>query len=136
MSRRSRTAGVPITVLRDFALSLLKKMGYMALMWVVVFFVSQWLAEGIGTLFAMMLGAIAGLIIGWFMAEDAVERAGFTGMPLWVGLIVASWAPIWVTEGLLKWITGWDMTFGRWMLITAAMLMSLAASVWRASADD
>lgn len=131
-----QASGIPLPVLRNFGLYLLKKMGYMALLWVAVYFLSQWMAEGVGALFAMMLGAIAGLIIGWVMAEDAVERASFTGIPLWVTLIFASWITIGATENILKFFTGWELTFGRWMLITAAMLMALAASVWRASADD
>jgi len=135
MARR-HPAGVPLTVLRDFGIHLLKKMGYMCLMWVVVYFVSQPLAEGIGTLFAMTVGSIAGLVIGWFLAEDAVERSSFTGIPLWTILVLASWFPIWLTETILKFFTHWDMTFGRWMLITAALLLSMAASIWRASADD
>jgi hypothetical protein len=128
--------GVPIDVLKAFGLHLLKKMGCMALLWVAVYFISQLMAEGAATLFGMALGSVAGLVIGWVMAEDAVARASFTGLPLWVLLVAASWIPIWVVELLLKLITGWDMTFGRWMMITAALLLSMASAVWRASADD
>lgn len=131
-----QATGVPITVLRDFGIHLLKKIGYMCLLWTGVYFLSQLMAEGVGTLFAMTLGSIAGLVIGWTMAEDAVEKASFTGIPLWTILVLSSWAPIALTEWFLKLFTHWDLTFGRWMLITAAMLMGLASSVWRASADD
>lgn len=128
--------GIPATVLKDYAIYLLKKIGCLALMWVAVFFISQWLAEGIGALFGMSLGAVAGLIIGWVLAEDAVERSSMTGLPLWTTLVICSWLTIGITEMVMKFFTGWEMTFGRWMLITAAMLLAMASTVWRASADD
>jgi uncharacterized membrane protein YfcA len=130
------TTGVPLTVLRDFAVYLLKKMGYMALFWVVIYFYWRRGAVDFKMGIIMMLGGLAGLVIGWFMAEDAVERSSFTGMTLWVTLVIASWIPIWLVEVVLKLITGWPLTFGRWMCITAALLLALASAVWRASADD
>jgi hypothetical protein len=93
-------------------------------------------AEGPSSLFSLPIGVTAGVVIGWWLAEDAVERAGFTGFTLWTILIVACWTPVAAAEFTLGHITGWSMGFGRWMLVAAALVMSMAATVWRASADD
>ena len=50
-------------------------------------------------LFAPMVGAVAGLVAGWYMATDAVEDSSLSGMILWAILVAASVIPMWVVEG-------------------------------------
>lgn len=127
-------------MLQQFLLGLLKrKLSWIALGWAIVYFSTQWMNEGIPTLFAPFVGALAGMIIGWVVGENAVEEAGFSGLALWVILVVACWLTLafdeWVLGFIMSHAAGWQMSFGRWMLLMAAMVLSLAAAVWRASAD-
>lgn len=129
--------GMPLNQLKAFLLALARRAGILAIGWVVLYFGTQWMNTGIPALFAMVVGAVAGLVIGWYLAENAVEEAGFSGFALWIMLVAAAWATIWLPEALMGAITGWGIGgFGRWMLVSIAMLMSMAAAVWRASADD
>ncbi len=122
---------------------LARKMGFIALGWILVYFISQPMRKvpedggvNILTLFGLLVGAVAGLIAGWYIANDAVEDSSLCGIVLWVTLVVAAVIPMWIMEGLLGLITGWSMNFGGFMLLTAANLMALAAAVWYASAQE
>jgi hypothetical protein len=134
----SRTTSTPVEwhLLKGYLRHLAKKVLCVLLAWVGIYFCTQWVAEGPPSLFSLPIGVTAGVLIGWWLAEDAVEHAGFTGLTLWTLLIVACWLPIAVAELTLGQITGWTMGFGRWMLVAAVLVMSMAATVWRASADD
>jgi hypothetical protein len=135
-------AGV-CALLQRYAIILLRKMGYIAIGWVVVYFLFQKMREvpadggvNILTLFSLLVGAVAGLVSGWTMAPDAVEDSSMSGMVLWIILVVASVAPMWAVEGILKMITHWPMNMGGFMMLMAANLMALAAAVWNASAQE
>ena len=122
---------------KPLGLALARKGGAMAGVWVVVYFATGWMNHGAGSLFAPLVGALLGLVFGWVVAQDAVETAGFSGMVLWSALVATAWVAIWLPEILLGLITGWGIGgFGRWMLIMSAMILSMAAAVWRASVDD
>jgi len=129
--------------LKPLVVYLGKRLGWISLGWLIIYFATQPMAEpGVLMLFGLLVGAVAGLVIGWWLAEEAVERAGFSGMALWVILVVAAWLPPCGIElvmyGLTRLFTGtgWPLGFGRWMVLTATMVVSLAAAVWRAAADD
>ncbi len=117
-----------------------KKILWVIAAWVVIYFISQLFSKGSWMLVEPVIGAIAGAATGWEIADNAVAEAGFTGMILWVLLVLSCWIPIWGTLGLMQWIMagalGWKMTFGQWMLLTMATIFSLIASIWRALADD
>lgn len=130
------TSWTPTTGLKEYGAFLGKKMAACAAFWLVAYLITWFLGEGAGSLFAPMVGGAVGLTIGWWLAEDAVERAGFSGFVLWAILVLAAWASIWTVEGVMYLITGWELHFGRWMAILAGMIISMAAAVWRASADD
>ncbi len=91
-------------------------------------------------MFAPFIGAVAGGVIGWYVADDAVAEAGFGGIVLTILLVLACWIPVWFTDWLLNQIMhallGWPMTFGRWMVLTFTTIFSLIASVWRSVADE
>jgi hypothetical protein len=130
-------------LLQRYAIILLRKMGYIAIGWVAVYFLFQKMREvpqdggvNILTLFSLLVGAVAGLVSGWTMATDAVEDSGMSGMVLWVILVVASVVPMWAMEGILKAFTHWPMNMGGFMMLMAANLMALAAAVWHASAQE
>lgn len=125
-----------LQVLRVFFRRLLLKMAIIALCWVGLYFFTQLLYEGAVALFNLLVGCLAGLTIGWSLAEDAVEDSGLHGVTLWVVLTVAGTLCIFGVEGIMKLITQWDIGFGRWMCMTSAIVMTMAAVVWRASADD
>lgn len=133
--------GPTLGMLQHYLFNLLKrKLSWIALGWAVVYLCTQWMNTGIPTLFAPMVGGLGGTIIGWVVGENAVEEAGFSGLALWVILVLSCWLTIWGVEWSLGAImfplAGWKMEFGRFMLVLSAMLFSLAAAVWRASADD
>jgi hypothetical protein len=135
-----RSAGwSPAEPLKWFSVVLLKKMGYIALAWVVVYFISQPFRDEKSlflSLFAPIPGAIAGLVAGWYVATDSVEESSLQGLFLWVLLVTAAVLPMWVIEGILHLITRWSMNFGGFMLLTASSLMALAAAVWHASSQE
>lgn len=122
--------------LRDFGLVLLKKMGYLAIAWAVLYFVSQFFnLNVILMLFAPMFGALVGLVFGWYVAENAVEQSGLTGLLLYVLLVVAATLPVVVVELVMMFF--WpEIGFARWMCLTAIVVLAVAAAVWRASADE
>ena len=117
-----------------------KKMLWIILGWIIVYFLSQLFSKGSWMLVEPVIGAVAGAVAGWEIADNAVSEAGFTGIVLWVLLVLSCWVPIWATQGVMQWIMtaalGWKMTFGQWMLLTMATIFSLIASIWRALADD
>lgn len=117
-----------------------KKILRIILAWIVVYFLSQLFSKGSWMLIEPVIGAVAGAVVGWEIADNAVSEAGFTGVVLWVLLVLSCWVPIWATQGGMQWImmetVGWKMTFGQWMLLTMATIFSLIASIWRALADD
>ncbi len=130
-------------MLQRYAIILLRKMGYIAIGWVVVYFLFQFMRKvpedggvNVTTLFSLLVGGVAGLVSGWTMADDSVEDSSLSGMILWVILVVASVVPMWVVEGIMKAITHWPMNMGGFMMLVAANLMALAAAVWHASAQE
>jgi hypothetical protein len=130
----------PLQGLRDFGLVIARKDGFVAAAWVVVYFLTQWVNAGTTMLFAPLIGAIAGVAIGWYLAEDAAEDAGFTGLSLWIILTIGCWAPMWIVEWILgaimKHAAGWQMDFGRFMMLMTAMILGFASAIWRSSADE
>ena len=124
--------------LKRYGLILLRKMGFIAAGWVVLYFLTQpFRADGsILMLFALIPGAVSGLVAGWYVATDAVEESSLQGLILWVLLVLAAIIPMWVVEGILRLITGWPMNFGGFMLLTAANIMALATAVWHASSQE
>ena len=99
------TEWTPMMGLKQYGLVVARKMGFIALGWVLVYFVSKPFRHenelvSILMLFSPMVGAVAGLVAGWYMSTDSVEDAGFSGLPLWTILVVASIAPMWIVEGL------------------------------------
>lgn len=141
MARFGRTPQTsPIDMLKQYGLILGRKVGLIALGWVVVYFISQpCRREGeinILIFVGLVIGAVAGLVAGWYIAQDAVEDSNLTGLSLYTVLVIASVAPMWLMDGLLGKIMGWPATFGGFMLLTAATLMALATAVWVGSAQD
>jgi hypothetical protein len=125
--------------LKRFALILVRKMGYIALGWLAVYFISQPFRDEKSlflSLFAPIPGAIAGLVAGWYVATDSVEESSMQGLILWVLLVITSVFPMWAVEGAMHLITRWPMNFGGFMLLTASSLMALAAAVWHASSQE
>jgi hypothetical protein len=126
-----------------YLMILARKMGFVALGWIVVYFISQPIRKvpedggvNILTLFGLLVGAVAGLIAGWTLANNAVEESSLCGITLWVILVVGAVAPMWIVEGLFHLITPWPMNFGGFMLLMAANLMALASAVWYASTQE
>lgn len=140
MLKRSSSIPAGLEELLRFSIFLGKKDLWIAGAWVIIFFISQLTASGVPMLFDPFIGAVAGGIIGWYIADDAVAEAGFTGIVLTILLVLACWIPVWWTDWLLTHImhalVGWPMTFGRWMLLTFTTIFSLIASVWRSIADE
>ncbi len=136
------TQWTPITGLKQYGLVVLRKMGFIALGWVLVYFISQpFRHEGglvnILMLFSPLVGSAAGLVAGWYIATDSVEDSGFNGLFLWVILVAAAIIPMWVVEGIMHLIfKSWVFGFGGWMLLSAAMLLALASAVWHASSQE
>ena len=125
--------------LKSYGRVLGRKMGFIALAWVVIYFMSQPFrgknSEELNVLmlFAPLIGSIAGMVAGWYMATDAVEDAGFHGLPLWVLLVIGATGPMWIVEWILGRITHWPMAFGGFMELTFASLLALGAAVWMAA---
>jgi hypothetical protein len=132
----------PIQGLKEYGAVLGRKMGFAALGWLVLYFASQPLRQESGminvlTLFAPMVGAIGGLVVGWYMAINAVEDSGFSGLPLWTLLVAASWVSMCVVEWIMHLILPrWNFGFGGWMVLMSGMLLSLATAVWYASSQE
>ena len=137
-----RTSRIPagLEELRRLLIFLGKKDLWIAGAWVIIFFITQLTASGVPMMFAPFIGAVAGGVIGWYVADDAVAEAGFGGIVLTILLVLACWIPVWFTDWLLNQIMhallGWPMTFGRWMVLTFTTIFSLIASVWRSVADE
>ena len=129
-------------MLQKYGIILARKMGLVALGWVIIYFVSQpmrWVPqEGINILplFGLLVGGFAGLVAGWYLAIDSVEESGLSGVVLWVVLVAGSVIPMWAVEGLLRLITHWSMEFGGFMILLAASLMALASAVWYESSQE
>ena len=140
MLKRSSSIPAGLEELLRFTIFLGKKDLWIAGAWVIIFFISQLAASGVPMLFDPFIGAVSGGVIGWYIAEDAVAEAGFSGIVLTILLVLACWIPVWWTDWLLTHImhalVGWPMTFGRWMLLTFTTIFSLIASVWRSIADE
>ncbi len=117
-----------------------KKLLWVSIAWIVLYFISQLFAKGSWMLVEPAIGAIAGAATGWEIADNAVSEAGFTGIILWILLVLSCWIPIWGIQLLMQVLMhitlGWQMTFGQWMLLTMATIFSLIACIWRALADD
>ena len=117
-----------------------RKSLWIAAGWIVVYLIARIFASGPLMLIEPVLGAIFGGAAGWEMGDNAVQECGFTGLFLWVLLVVGCWTPIWlvtwIEQASVARLFGWHLTFGDWMLLTMATLLSLMAAVWRALADD
>jgi|GEM_PF-1579223 len=126
--------------LRRTALYAGRKALWIAAGWVVVYLIARIFATGPLMLIEPVLGAVFGGAAGWEMGDNAVQECGFTGIILWAFLVAGCWLPIWVVtwieQAFVHKLFGWQLTFGNWMLLTMATLLSLAAAVWRALADD
>jgi hypothetical protein len=129
--------------LKRYAVIYARKVAFVALSWVVVYFVFQFMrrvpANGmvnISTLFALLVGAAAGLVSGWYLATDSVEDSSMQGLPLWCVLVAGAALPMWIVEAILKALTHWPMNFGGYMMLTAATVMALATAVWIESAQE
>jgi hypothetical protein len=142
MARFGRSQIDPADLLKRYALILGKKMGLVAVGWIPVFYLSRPFRGAnedqlnVLMLFAPMIGAVAGLVAGWYMAQDAVEDSSMHGLSLWAILVVAAVLPMWVMDALLSGVMGWPWTFGGFMMLTAATLLGLASAVWMASAQE
>ena len=126
-------------MLRQYGVIVARKMGFIAIAWVVVYFLSQKtrVDGSMAMLFAPLLGAPVGLIAGWYMAERSVEDSSMSGIVLWIILVFGAVAPMWIVEGIMHVIKPtWPMNFGGFMLLTASTLMALAAAVWHASSQE
>jgi hypothetical protein len=138
------TQWTPIMGLKEYGRVVGRKMLYIALAWIVVYWISQPFrttpsdaAINALMLFSPLIGALGGLVAGWYMATDAVEDSGLTGLGLWVILVAAACIPMWAVEGLMHLVFWWrPFGFGGWMLMSAAMLMALASAVWHASSQE
>ena len=132
----------PIQILKNYALTFARKVGLVAAGWLPLYFIShpfRGSTDGelnVLMLFAPMIGALAGLVAGWHLAQDAVEDSSMHGLTLWTILVVGATAPMWIMDAILNKVTGWPWTFGGFMMLTAATLLALAAAVWVASAQE
>jgi hypothetical protein len=138
---RHMTQWTPIQGLKSYSRILGRKMLFVFIAWFFVYWISQPFRTAgdlnVLMLFAPMIGAFAGLVVGWYMATDSVEDSGMFGLGLWTILIIAGCIPIWAMEGLMHLLMpGRPFGFGGWMLVMAAMLLTLAASVWHASSQE
>ena len=124
----------PLMGLRDLGRVVGRRMAWSALAWVVLYLSTQWMGEGVASLFALLVGSLAGVVIGWVMGEAAADTT-LTGFLVWALVVLAAWVSIWVPEGLLRVMTGWPLTYGRWMMLTGATCFAVAAAVLRASVD-
>ena len=126
--------------LKRFALIVLRRMSFVALAWLAIYFFSQPMRSdrGLNVLpfFGLPLGAFTGMVAGWYLATNSVEDSSLQGMTLWVILVAATVLPLWLIEGLMKFLTHWPMNFGGYMMLTAATVMALASAVWIASAQE
>lgn len=117
-----------------------RKSLWIAAGWVIVYLIARIFASGPLMLIEPVLGAIFGGAAGWEMGDDAVSECGFTGLFLWIFLVLGCWVPIWlvtwIEQTIVRHLFGWHLTFGDWMLLTMATLLSLMAALWRALADD
>ena len=126
--------------LRQYALIVLRKMAFIAIGWIAIYFISQPFRSGnfnVLMLFAPMLGALAGLVSGWYMATNALEDSSMGGLPLFVILVLAAVAPMWFMEWFLHlFFRTWELGFGGYMLLAAANLLALASAVWHAASQE
>jgi hypothetical protein len=135
------TQWTPLTGLKEYSRVLGRKMAFIAIAWVILYFLSQPFRKeadlNILMLFAPMVGAFAGLVAGWYMATDAVEDAGMSGLPLRIILVIASVLPMWIVEGIMHLIfPTWNFGFGGWMELMAATIMAMATAVWHESSQE
>jgi hypothetical protein len=130
----------PIQILKNYARTYFIKVASVAAGWIPIYFISHpFRREGdlnVLMLFAPMIGALAGVVAGWHLAQDAVEDSSMHGVTLWVILVVGAAAPMWIMDAILNKLTGWPWTFGGFMMLTAGTLMALASAVWVASAQE
>lgn len=133
----------PAELFTSYAKILGRKMLFVALGWAVVYFVTQPMRTvptdggvNVLTLFGPVIGGLAGLVAGWYVATDSVEDSSMHGLVLWVILVAGAVVPMWVTEAVFWLILHWPMNFGGWMIIMAGILMALAAAVWHASSQE
>jgi len=130
---------------KNYGRILLRKMSFVGLGWLIVYFITQPMRVDPGqtggvnvlTLFAPMVGAIAGMVAGWYLATDAVEDSSLHGIVLWIILVLGACLPMWLVEGLMHLIIPkWQMNFGGFMAVAAGNILALAAAVWHASSQE
>ncbi len=130
----------PAGYLKNFALLLLKKMAFIAIAWIAVFFISHPFRRetelNILELFSPLIGAFSGLVAGWYVATDSVEESSLSGLTLWTPLVIAAVLPMWAMDYALCHFMHWPMNFSGFMLLAAASLLALAAAVWHASSQE
>jgi hypothetical protein len=133
----------PAQWLSQYALILARKIAIVAVGWLVVYFISQPMRTvppngdiNILSLFGMVVGCFAGLLAGWYLANDAVEDSSLHGIVLWTLLVLGAVVPMWLIEALMHLITRWPLNFAGFLILTAATLMALASAVWYASTQE
>ena len=136
---RTPSHGAAVNLRRTF-IYVGRKSVWIAAGWLIIYLIARIFAFGPLMLIEPVLGAIFGGAAGWEMGNNAVQECGFTGLFLWMLLVLGCWAPIWLVTWIEQMVVGrlfgWHLTFGDWMLLTMATLLSLMAAVWRALADD
>jgi hypothetical protein len=125
-----------VDTLKSFLRKIALKLLIITAAWFALYFATQLIKEGPAMLLNLLVGTIAGLAIGWSLAEDAVQDSGLTGPLLWGVLILLGGLPILFVEGGMYLLTHWSMGFGRWMCMGSALIMIFASTIWRASADE
>ena len=126
--------------LKRLGVLLVRRMTFVAIMWTTLYFAMQWAATGPAMLVNLLVGSLAGVVIGWQMSDNAVQEIGLTGLLLTIVLVLACWIPMWALQSLwaslMSHFAGWKMTFGRWMLLSSSTILSMATAAWRLSVDD
>jgi hypothetical protein len=135
------TQWTPITGLKTYGKVLARKMLFIAIAWIAVYWISQPFRSAgdlnVLMLFAPVIGAFAGLVAGWYMATDAVEDSSLNGLFLWIILVLGAVLPMWIIEAIFHWILpNRTFGFGGWMLLMSATILALAAAVWHASSQE
>jgi len=132
------TRGSAADLLKEFGLKVLRKMGIVAAGWIAVYFISQpfRVKEAMLMLFAPMIGALAGVVAGWYLAVDSGEDSNLSGPMLWSVVVLGAILPIWVMEGIFYLILRWPVNFGGFMLLAAATILAMGAGVWQASSEE
>jgi hypothetical protein len=126
----------PSDLLKSYARKASLKLLGITIGWIAVYFLTQLFTSGVLALLNLLVGSLAGVVIGWTLADDAAEDTSLTGLPLWTLLTILGVLPIIVVELLFYLLTHWPLDFGRWMCLSSAAIMTMVSAVWRSSADE